>query len=89
MTRMDIGIDFTSEQQPSRSVRLTDWEARLVEHCLGLYLAAAEAIDDVTVPLSRSALLKVQLAGRFPGSSRNARRRRSHEMGRLREEGRS
>ncbi len=84
---MDIGVDFTKNDGAPRSVVLTDWEARLVEHCLGLYLAAAVALDDVTVPLAEGALLKVQL-GRVVGGSRPSekafrKRERARELRRL------
>lgn len=57
---LDIGIDFTSNHLPPRQVTFTDWEARLIEHCLMRYLDAAVEIDDVTVPLATSALSKVR-----------------------------
>lgn len=56
---IDIGIDFTVNTGRPRVFALTDWECRLVEHCLTLYVEAAEACDDITLPLAVSALGKV------------------------------
>ena len=83
---LDIGIDFTKNTAPPREVVFTDWEARLVEHCLGLYRQAAIALDDVTEPLAASALAAVR-NGVLPEESTkhgraSARRREMKAIGR-------
>lgn len=60
-----VGIDFTRNDRPPRHIILTDWEARLVEHCLGRYIEAAVACEDATTGLATSAFGKVT-SGKVP-----------------------
>lgn len=55
-----VDIDFTVNTSPSRLLALTDWEARLVEHCIGFYSEAAITCADPSAPLAAAVLAKVR-----------------------------
>ena len=83
---LDIGIDFTRNDGPPREVVLTDWELRLVTHCIDLYLDVATRTDDCTAPLARSVMTKLAHAPVAEDVStkrrRSARRRELGEIAR-------
>ena len=75
-------IDFTHNTGPARVVIFTDWEARLVDHCLSLYIDAAKVLNDSTLPLALRAHRKVTREGRAtltPDEARSMRRQRGEE----------
>lgn len=79
---LDIGIDFTVNDKPPREVVLTDWEHRLVVHCIGLYRDVAAELEDCTLPIATSTLKKLAAAEVAEASTakQSRKRARAREM---------